>query len=166
MWSHYGDQHRGFCVGYSPGDAQLNRVKYGGARSVKASLVAAMLNGDTGAAKRVDAAVLLKKATDWQYESEWRLLGERGLRDSPLELEEVVFGLRCPTTVVFTVVATLARRDRPVRFFEIRQRREGTFLLSKVALDTGELMASLPRRARSTREWFASLSLPDDLAEG
>lgn len=66
MWSHYGDQHRGLCFGYSvPEGLKLERVRYGGSRTVKASLVDAMLNGDVHAAAGVDAAVLLKKAQDW-----------------------------------------------------------------------------------------------------
>lgn len=113
MWSQYGDQHRGLCLGYSaPEGVKLEKVRYGGARTVKASLVATMLDGDAQAAERVDAAVLLKKAWDWRYEHEWRLIGDRGLQDSPLELEEVVFGLRCPTTAAFVIARALERRDR------------------------------------------------------
>jgi hypothetical protein len=29
MWSHYGDQHNGICIGYSiPDDATVHRVRY------------------------------------------------------------------------------------------------------------------------------------------
>jgi len=162
MWSHYGDQHKGVCFGYSaPADVQLEKVRYGGARSVRASHVAAMLNGDAAAAKRVDAAVLLKKARDWQYEKEWRLIGERGLQDSLLELEEVVFGLRCPATVAFIVATALAKRERAVKLYEIRQHR-GTFLLRKAPLDIDELMVSWPRRARSVYEAFDDVTVPDE----
>lgn len=81
MWSHYGDQHRGVCFGYSaPAGLKLDKVRYGGTLTVKASLVAAMLANEAGAAEKVDAAVLLKKAWDWRYEREWRLIGDRGLR--------------------------------------------------------------------------------------
>jgi hypothetical protein len=159
MWSHYGDQHRGMCFGYSvPNGATLEKVRYGGARTVKASLVASMLDGDVKASKHLDAAVLLKKAQDWRYEKEWRLIGERGLHDSPLELEEVVFGLRCPATASFAVVRALENRDRDVRFYEIRQQR-GTFLLKKVRLDIEEALVTLPRRSLSILEAF------DDLTE-
>jgi hypothetical protein len=40
MWSHYGDQHHGVCIGYSvPADSQVHEVRYGGEPVVKASLV-------------------------------------------------------------------------------------------------------------------------------
>ena len=166
MWSHYGDQHRGICIGYSaPADVQLDPVSYGGARSIKASVIRNMVDGDAAAARAVDQAVLLKKARDWRYEREWRLIGERGLHDSPLELEEVVFGMRCPPTVQFAVATALANRHRPVRLYEIRQ-RTGTFLLQKVAADIDELLATWPRRARSILEAFQDISILDDVAGG
>ena len=44
MWSHYGNQHRGICIGYSVPEksaGDVHRVEYGGGRSVQASDVAA-----------------------------------------------------------------------------------------------------------------------------
>ena len=64
MWSHYGDEHRGICVGYSvPSDTavDVHKVEYGGSRIVQASSVAAMLDGSDDARREVDRAVLLQK---------------------------------------------------------------------------------------------------------
>ena len=158
MWSHYGDQHNGICAGYSvPPEAKpgLHKIRYGGSRKVLASDVALMEN-DSGARGRVDEAVLLRKAASWRYEREWRLIGKRGAQDSPLELEEIIFGIRCKSTVKYTIVQALANRGRPVRFFEMRE-VSGTFRLRKYALDTDELSASLPRRSRSIFEAFEDL---------
>lgn len=96
---------------------------------------------------RVDEAVLLRKAASWRYEREWRLIGKRGSHDSPLELEEIIFGMRCKPTVKYTIVQALAKRVRPVRFSQMRE-VSGTFRLRKNALDADELSASLPRRSR------------------
>ncbi|MDP3115976.1 MAG: DUF2971 domain-containing protein [Phenylobacterium sp.] len=83
MWSHYGDQHNGICIGYGvPEGAALHKVRYGGSPVVQASLVQKMLLGGNRARVRVDEAVLLRKAPDWKYESEWRLIGERGVQDN------------------------------------------------------------------------------------
>jgi hypothetical protein len=160
MWSHYGDQHKGVCIGYSvPDDADENlyKVEYGGCRFVKASKVAAMLDGDDIARQTVDTAVLLRKAVSWRYEREWRLIGQRGLQNSQLELEEVIFGIRCESAVKYAVVKTLENRRRPVRFYEMRELR-GTFKLKKCALDTDELCAFFPRRFRSIYEAFETVS--------
>ena len=56
-------------------------------------------------------------------------------RNSPLELEEVVFGLRCSLEVKFAVVRALKNRSRPVKFYEIRERRE-KFPLDQNAFST------------------------------
>ncbi|MEH2515267.1 hypothetical protein V1279_000840 [Bradyrhizobium sp. AZCC 1610] len=160
MWSHYGDQHKGVCIGYSvPDDAAENlyKVGYGGCRFVEASKVAAMLDGDDIARQTVDTAVLLRKAASWRYEREWRLIGQRGLQNSPLELEEVIFGIRCESAVKYAVVKALEDRRRPVRFYEMRELR-GTFRLKKCALDTDELCAFFPRRFRSIYEAFETVS--------
>lgn len=101
MWSHYGDQHRGICAGYSVPDTAVEHlfpVTYGGSRNVSASDVDAM-DADADARRRVDEAALLRKAPNWRYEKEWRLIGNRGSQSSSLELEEVIFGMRCPGTV-------------------------------------------------------------------
>lgn len=112
-----------------------------------------MLDGDDVARRKVDDAVLTKKAIDWRYEREWRLIGPRGPQDSPLELQEVVFGMRCSPAVKFAIVRALEGRHRPVKFYEIRERR-GRFLLGKYILDTDELSVSLPRRALEVQDFL------------
>ena len=127
-----------------------------------------MLGGDEDARRRVDEAVLLKKAKPWAYEREWRLLGSRGVHDSPLELEEVVFGMRCSSAVMYAVIQSLAGRDRPVRFYEIRG-QHGRFLLDKRVVDIDELVATFPRRHRRIHEIlgeFEDLETGGSRAEG
>lgn len=162
MWSHYGDQHKGVCIGYSmpvraAGD--LHKISYGGSRLIAASAVAAVLDGDEEARHQLDNAVLTKKVIDWRYEREWRLSGPRGPHDSPLEMEEVVFGMRCSHAVKFAIVKALADRSRPVRFYEIRERK-GRFLLGRYAIDVDELSASRPRRTLDVYDYFENL--PDE----
>ena len=166
MWSHYGDQHNGLCIGYSiPDDATLHRVRYNAEPLVRASLVEAMLAGEAGAQGQVDEAVLLRKAPDWKYENEWRLIGDHGPQDNPLELSEVVFGLRCPTAVQFTVFRALEKRQQGLEFSTI-YRRSGTFDLVKTPLDTGELCVSLPRRSRDILDWFGDVTVDEPEATG
>jgi hypothetical protein len=156
MWSHYGDQHKGLCLGYSIPEEKfdsIHKITYGGSRSVKASMVANMLNGNVDSQLEVDAAVLLRKATDWRYEKEWRVLGKKGEQDSPLELDEVIFGMRCANPVRYTIVKALEKREHPISFFEIVE-QTGRFPLKKNVLDIDELNHSYPRCARSLRETF------------
>ncbi|MEQ1611902.1 MAG: DUF2971 domain-containing protein [Hyphomicrobiaceae bacterium] len=164
MWSHYGDQHKGICVGYSVRDEaqqSLYKVKYGHARAVTARDVEAMLSGNDAARRRVDEAVFVRKAAAWRYEHEWRLIGHRGLQDSPLELEEVVFGLRCSDTVKFTVVSALAKRTRPLSLFEVFH-QNGSFELRKRELETTDFGTYFPRRVHDAMEAFSEIVLPAD----
>ncbi|WP_423194596.1 DUF2971 domain-containing protein [Cupriavidus sp. H18C2] len=163
MWSHYGEQHRGMCIGYTvPTEQQmpdwvldLHPVVYGGNRNVRASTVAAMvLNDDARARVDVDAAVLLRKAPDWHYEEEWRLLGSRGPSDSTLEMSEITFGMRCDSSIMHTVASTLKGRDKEVKLYLMHEVR-GTFELRRSELEVGELAAYYPRRANSVFEEFA-----------
>jgi hypothetical protein len=157
MWSHYGDQHRGVCIGYSvPANAtgDLYKVKYGGSRLVEASKVAAMLDGNDVACGQVEEGVLLRKAKSWGYEREWRLIRHRGLQNSPLELEEIIFGMRCKASAKYAVVKALEGRDRLIKFYEMRE-VSGTFKLKKYALNyDDELFVHFPKRSLSIIEAF------------
>ena len=57
------------------------------------------------------------------------LLGSRGTSDSPLEMVEVVFGMRCDSTVMHTVARALSGRDKEVKLYEMHEVR-GTFELT------------------------------------
>uniref|UniRef100_UPI0033423941 DUF2971 domain-containing protein n=1 Tax=Castellaniella defragrans TaxID=75697 RepID=UPI0033423941 len=165
MWSHYGDQHRGICIGYTvPPDAlpNLQAVSYGGHRTVSADAVAAMiLDKDEAARSKVDAAVLFRKAKDWKYEKEWRLLGPRGLNESSLDLCEIVFGMRCSDSVKYAVIRSLEKRDgTAAAFYEIRAVAD-TFRLKRYRVDVDELCRSYPHRARSVLEDFEAFDSLD-----
>jgi hypothetical protein len=162
MWSHYADQHKGLCIGYSIPEraaSALHKLTYGGSRLIEASTVKAMLNGDKDAQKKVDHAVLSRKAKDWDYEKEWRLVGSRGLVDSPLELEEVVFGMRCSDGVKYAVARSLSDRDHhSVKFCEIREHSD-SFLLQKYSLDMEEMISSYPRRSLNMYDFFDEIKV-------
>lgn len=159
LWSHYGDQHRGLCVGYGldrTPKPQLQKVIYGGGRGIKTSaLVKAFIHDDLKAQEGLDSDVLLRKARGWGYEREWRLIGTQGLQDSPLLLKEITFGLRCASSVMHSVVQALSGRDSPVKFYEIYEVR-GRYILRRRSLDVDELGAYYPKTAASGEEIFGS----------
>jgi Protein of unknown function (DUF2971) len=159
LWSHYGDQHQGLCIGYGTDripKPTLHKVIYGGSRGIKTSMLArAFLDGSEDAKEELDRNVLLRKARGWNYEKEWRLIGSQGLQDSPLLLKEVVFGLRCEHSVIHAVVEALERRDKLVQFFEIYEVRD-RYLLRRRSVNLDELSASYPKTAMSGDEMFGS----------
>lgn len=161
LWSHYGDQHKGLCIGYGlerEPKPQPQKLIYGGNRVIKTStLIQAFIHKDSQANTLLDRDVLLRKARGWGYEREWRLIGEQGIQDSPLLLKEVTFGLRCATSVMHAVVQALSGRERTVRFYEMYEVR-GRYILRRRPLDLAELARSLPRTAASGTEIFGPLS--------
>lgn len=160
MWSHYGDQHRGICIGYSvPAEVggAVRKVRYEGSRMIAASTVAAMLEGDEAAGREVDEAVLLRKAGSWEYEREWRLLGTRGLNGSLLELEEIVFGMRCGQAVKYAVMKALECRKPQPCFRELREER-GSFDLRTTPLGyDDEMFRNFPTRYLTIIEGFGPI---------
>ena len=161
LWSHYGDQHRGICIGYSvhdKGPRKPEKVEYGGSRLIQASEVASMLQDDENARKRVDAAVLFRKGDGWRYEREWRLIGDQGLQDSSLELEEIIFGCRFDPILALVLWKTFASRQRPVEFHRMST-EPGKFGLKKHPVKPSYLeFIDFPRRAALVFELFEDLS--------
>ena len=161
MWSHYGDQHRGICLGYSVPEktaGEVHEVAYGGGRLVKASDIGAMLDGDDEARTKVDAGVMLRKAESWAYEREWRLIGRRGTGGSPLELEEVIFGMKCKESAKFTIMKALEKRNGSVNFYEMREDRDTFNLWKDELICNSELFVHFPRRHLDLLEGFEDLT--------
>lgn len=153
MWSHYGDQHKGLCIGYGTSkktEDSIFKVSYRGTRETYASKIMAMLNGDTTAQHEVDESVLLRKAKCWCYEKEWRFIGNRGHMDSPFEIKEIIFGCRCPEFVKFIVVSSLSQREG-IKYYEMRE-CEGKFKLKRHQVDTDALYRSYPRNNLATQK--------------
>jgi hypothetical protein len=156
LWSHYGDQHRGLCIGYTTDRLprpDMKRVQYGGNRIVTtSSLERAIINKCSDAIEQLDANVLLRKAPEWSYEQEWRLVGRSGSQESPLKLTEITFGLRCPGAVQHSVIKALEGRQEQVAIYEIRN-VANSFLLERAPIDM-ESIAFLPETAHSAIEIF------------
>ena len=147
MWSHYGDQHKGICIGYKRTkrcDGKLYKVTYGGKREIAASKIRDMISGDPVAQSEVDEIALLRKAACWKYEDELRYIDTIGQTYSPFELAEITFGCRCPEAVKLAVTSALEAREGDVDFFEMRE-CVGNFKMKRVELDISELKACCPR---------------------
>lgn len=157
LWSHYGDQHRGICIGYGLNripKPKLHKVVYGGSRTLKTTLIArALLEKEPEAQALLDRDVLLRKAPSWRYEREWRLLGERGSQASCLELVDLTFGLRCPDALKYTLISALTPKRANVQFFEMYE-MPGSFKLKCQLIDKEELSRYFPNIAESGEEMF------------
>ena len=154
MWSHYGDQHNGICIGYTPTErtrGKTFKVQYGGAREVKASKILAMLNDDKESRAGVDQDVLLRKGNSWRYEKEWRFIDNRGKISSTFKLTEIIFGCRCPDFVKFALSSALSQREGQIGFYEMYE-CAGLFKLKRRQVDLSELNVYYPRNNHAAFE--------------
>jgi hypothetical protein len=156
LWSHYGDQHQGLCIGYNlkrNPKPILHKVIYGNNRTLHTSLIArAILYNDLDAKQELDNSVLLRKAFPWTYEDEWRLFDSVGLNDSPLAVTDITFGLRCPPSIVHTVISALEGRGDDIKFYQMHQIR-GSYELCREDVDV-EIRHYFPKIAQSGEEIF------------
>ncbi len=91
MWSHYADNHKGFCIEFvrSPQNDLGDHDKTRPVRYRSQYPVITPLNP-----KAYDLK-FYRKAADWKYEKEWRLLNIQGDITVPLsvEISAIIFGL-------------------------------------------------------------------------
>jgi hypothetical protein len=162
MWSHYAGQHRGVCVEYDVSELQphaLHKVLYGQSRQVLASQIRDWILHDNPLARQaIDKACLLTKSREWAYEGEWRLLGQVGLQESPMKLKAVIFGMRSPDVLKYTLIKALQGRPEEIKFWEIAQPTL-RFELKRCRLNSEESMIGMPRT--STLHEFAELEASD-----
>jgi hypothetical protein len=114
------------------------------------------MEGDKNAKKAVDRNTLLRKASPWRYEREWRLFDTRGLGESPLLLSDITFGLKCPRSIQHTVISAIKEREAVVKFYEIFE-CYNSFKLKRRPLDMNEMEHYFPRTAKSGVELFGEL---------
>lgn len=142
MWSHYADQHRGLCIGYKREGAwpkKLLEVTYDGSREISASLIAKALDNDLVAKEELDRKVLAVKAKSWTYEMEWRLIGWQGEANSNLSIDSIMFGSRCPASVMWATRSTLVGRFPKIHYYKMHETPE-KYGLRRYEIDWSELV--------------------------
>lgn len=111
MWAHYGDKHKGVCLGFDVVDTAPREVRYTPERLTH-------LLGDSPTLSDFSTnsleELMTTKYQDWSYEQEWRFIvrfeskeiikGVDGKHFLPfgsraLVLREVIVGHRCPWTL-------------------------------------------------------------------
>jgi hypothetical protein len=103
LWSHYGDKHKGICLGFDVRDTLLKEVAYTGSR-LPLCVEEALQKGSPN--QELVESLLCAKFEHWHYEEEVRVLlqlneavREENLYfrafDQDLQLKEVIAGPRC-----------------------------------------------------------------------
>lgn len=119
MWSHYGKQHTGLCLGfesspYTPFFGRAQEVLYD-------ENLPTVDVFNTSCETQVDQ-LFLTKYSDWHYEKEWRIIEHDagpGSYEYPGELlRTITFGLRTSASDRERVRSWAAKRSHPVAFYE------------------------------------------------
>lgn len=144
MWSHYADEHRGICIEYDTRDQEhprLASVDYKGPRAVKTSdLYRWKVRDDADAKERVFKTYFYTKSGEWRYEREWRDVKEQsGVTEVPFRTTAILFGLRCDSTVIKSIVKLLS--DHPtIKIWQVLPKDDG-FGLRRHQVDRPEIEA-------------------------
>lgn len=141
LWGHYGDRHRGICLGFDLLDDLVMPISYSPERLRPAIDASSTLNEMQAIVKQVFST----KFKDWAYEDEvraWINLDERdessGLFFAQfgehLRLREVILGVRCETSFEDVLASTSGLDD--VRIFA------GQLSFATFGVEKLELMAT------------------------
>jgi len=112
MWSHYANNHTGFCVGFERANAEENFLSHHMCRPVHYTDKYPNLNRVV----HLSDVNLYTKAEDWKYEKEWRLVAKAGnqLLPLPAPIRSIIFGLKASPETIATVKNAV--RDLDIEF--------------------------------------------------
>lgn len=102
MWSHYANNHKGFCIGFKNNlgldEKCIMGVSYIDSRAndfVPYYLFSQVMS-DEETSNILIKAFIFTKYIDWKYEQEWRIIGDKGIAIySPDSIDRIIFGLKC-----------------------------------------------------------------------
>jgi len=120
MWGHYGDCHRGLCIGF---DVTTEGQWFGSSKPVVYSSELPIISGDP---ESIFESVALSKAANWAYEKEWRVaeFDCEQARKFPNELlVEIIFGCDISDADRLEVLRELFFRSKLVQVYQARRRR-------------------------------------------
>ncbi|MCZ4339905.1 DUF2971 domain-containing protein [Shewanella colwelliana] len=153
MWSHYGQNHTGICIGYDPvllapespnGVVDwLRQVEYVAEKDIVRNSYLLFAKTGMGHSHRSTMELFFKmlttKSTDWAYEKEWRfLLPNNGGKVFKLEIEaisSITFGLRTSVETKTAVAHLLRYHQKKTKFYQ-SIRCENTIGLERIGLDS------------------------------
>lgn len=98
MWSHYAENHKGFCVEYDFSEGTHLRKLAQPVRYSEVIPSLSLANLPSEAKDNFLEVCIFTKAKQWQYEQEWRVIMDEGDRSfqAPSKVTSVIFGARMP----------------------------------------------------------------------
>lgn len=123
MWSHYADNHKGYCIGYKNNfglnPSLIRQVTYSTIRNNDFVLqyLSAIKMTPSDMYEKFLSDFILTKYIDWSYEKEWRIIGKNGINFYKKEhLHSIIFGLNMKNSDRELIQCVL--QDRDICFYE------------------------------------------------
>lgn len=144
MWSHYAKMHRGFCVGYLINNfgvpiEEFREVLYSRTRNL--SFAFNVISNPNKTIEMFEEEFwreyVLTKYIDWQYEQEWRFIGQaRSISQYPDEgIDRIIFGLKMPQEHRDQIRSIVNGKN--VNFFEVKKSADA-FALEIIRIEHSE----------------------------
>jgi len=136
MWAHYADNHKGFCLGFknNPVFNGIKPVNYVTDRPKNTAYQFTSMKDKNMNLILAQSTIKLSriKYIGWQYEEEWRVIGDRGITTYPADcLDKVIFGVRMPQKKRNVILRML--KNENVSFFEV-SKSENSFAIEIKAI--------------------------------
>lgn len=143
MWSHYADQHNGFCIQYKFSDSFIKTTE--DRRTVRLHKIDYQPEDkplDITSGTINTQIALCTKQQQWAYENEVRLIAcepdvVRPYHSIPLDrdsrIEKVFFGYRCPDRNIETIKKILAMQEG-IRFYKMQSTPEDIYHLNSIEI--------------------------------
>ena len=126
MWSHYADQHKGFCVEYDCREGTELR-KLAIPVNYLDEYLPLSIEDIYGLNLDCLSSAFFSKAKHWEYEQEWRVLQAEGGRifAAPAKVTAIIFGAKM--SIEDKVMTKMALRSKPWIEFREATLLDGTF---------------------------------------
>lgn len=132
MWSHYAENHKGFCIQYSRSPENIlgteaEPVIY---QEELPSLSASAITTRNGGS--IDS-LWLTKSSHWRYEREWRVLSHKGgtSLNFPCKIDSIIFGLNMNKENRYTIRRIM--ENRGITFKEaLKKKNKFGLIISEV----------------------------------
>lgn len=126
MWSHYADEHRGFCILYDFSDKFINSKEGETPRNYFMKVDYIDENVDVNKSEMSVQKGFATKSIDWKYENEVRLISYDGSSeedftyinlDEKSKIKAIFFGLRCDEDTIKTIKKLLV--DKSIDYYQM-----------------------------------------------
>lgn len=152
MWSHYADQHRGFCVEFVRNDSNklgsnsTLPVRY--TEKLPVFSLQTVVKCESEERKNYVRSLVLSKAFEWSYEREWRYLNSHGNCNVDLcsEISAIIFGARMPEEHKVLIKNLVGKEYTSVKFRQVQLKQDG------FGLEIVDYIPSAPRTLKDNKK--------------